>query len=191
MNEFIEFHDENQKIDWTYSYYFRIKLETLWKVPKSKFAVRKKFFLPSAAKLFVYFVFLFEDGALVHEDVPVFEGRHEGRVEVEVLFALPRLLRALALRPAPPVLVRSPGAVPGLLLIGRAGAVAAATLTSGGVEADRLRDPWRLTLRGGIEKKVNSSYSIMQAFSKKSLRRMEDEWKFEQILVQNLLNSET
>ena len=71
----------------------------------------------------------------------MFEGRHEGRVEVEVLFALPRLLRALALRPAPPVLVRSPGAVPGLLLIGRAGAVAAATLTSGGVEADRLRDP--------------------------------------------------
>ena len=97
--------------------------------------------LPSAAKLFVNFVFLFEDGALVHEDVPVFEGRHEGRVEVEVLLALPCLLRALALRPA--VLVRSPGAAvpPGLLLIGRAGAVAAATLTSGGVEADRLRDP--------------------------------------------------
>ena len=71
----------------------------------------------------------------------MFEGRHEGRVEVEVLLAL---LRALALlRPAPPVLVRSPaGAVPpGLVLIGRAGAVAAATLTSGGVEADRLRDP--------------------------------------------------
>ena len=97
----------------------------------------KNFFLPSAAKLFVNFVFLFEDGALVHEDVPVFEGRHEGRVEVEVLLALPRLLRAL--RPASPVLVRSPGAV--LLLIGGAGAVAAATLTSGGVEADRLRDP--------------------------------------------------
>ena len=58
-------------------------------------------------------------------------------VEVEVLLALPCLLRALALRPA--VLVRSPGAV--LLLIGGAGAVAAATLTSGGVEADRLRDP--------------------------------------------------
>ena len=96
-------------------------------------------FLPSAAKLFVNFVFLFEDGALVHQDVPVFEGRHEGRVEVEVLLALPRLLRALALRPAP-VLVRSPGAAL-LLLIGRAGAVAAATLTSGGVEADRLRDP--------------------------------------------------
>ena len=73
----------------------------------------------------------------------MFEGRHEGRVEVEVFLALPRLLRALALRPAPPVLVRSPGGAvpPGLLLIGRAGAVAAATLTSGGVEADRLRDP--------------------------------------------------